>query len=78
MFAIIYVTGLFHIKVGMIRIKQGQGGEILRNLDCVVNILGNHFIRLHDDDDHNKANINRLSGGNFDSNNRSFKFVPGG
>ena len=39
--------------------KPRAGEAILSKLDGVVDILGHHFSRLHDADDHNKTNLNR-------------------
>ena len=54
------------------------GEAILSELDGVVDILGQNLSQMHNDYDHNKANLNRESGGNVDSNNCSFKIVPKG
>ena len=54
------------------------GEAILSELDGVVDTLGHHLSRLHDADGHKKANLNSKSGGNFDSNNHSFKIYPRG
>ena len=54
------------------------GEAILSELDGVVDILGHNLSRLLDADGHNKANLNRESGGNVDSNNCSFNIVPKG
>ena len=55
-----------------------SGEAILSELDGVVDTLGHHLSRLHDADGHKKANLNSKSGGNFDSNNHSFKIYPRG
>ena len=54
------------------------GEAILSKLEGVVYILVHHLSPLHNDDYHNKENLNRESGGNVDSNNCSFKIVPKG
>ena len=52
------------------------GEDILSKLYGVVDILCHHLSRLHDAGYHNKANFNRQSGVNADSNNIRFKNFP--
>ena len=54
------------------------GEAILSGLYGVVDILFRNLSQLQDADYHNKANLNRGSGGNVDSNNCSFNFFPKG
>ena len=54
------------------------GEAILSALDGVVDIHGHHLSRLHDADYHNKANLNRESGGNFEYKNCRFKIFSKG
>ena len=49
---------------------------ILNKLDGVVDILGYHLRRLHNSDNHMKANIKRVKWIKCDSIKRSFKIFP--